>query len=130
MININIDNQVEAILPARLKNKISDFLEKKLSISEKQININIAFVSVQKIKSLNIKFRHIAKPTDVLSFPIYKDIKHIKQSPLSIIELGDIVISPDIANKNVSDYSLSTGEHLLTFLALHGTKHLIGIHHK
>jgi len=130
MININIDNLIKTKLPKNLESNLILYLDKKLINLKKDIKLDIMIVSSKKIKLLNNKIRNINEPTDVLSFPIYKNITDIKKSPVTIIELGDIVICPEIAQKNIDDYHLSTDENLLTFLAIHGLKHLLGIHHK
>ena len=130
MIRIDIDNQIDCKFPKDLSSKIESFLDNKLSGLTKDIELSISFLRSENIRSLNHKFRNIDKPTDVLSFPIYPSIEAIKKSPAKIIELGDIVICPEISEKYIDDYHLSTGDDILTFLAIHGLNHLLGIHHK
>jgi len=78
--------------------------------------VDISFVSAEKIRELNYRYRHKNRPTDVLSFPL----ENFQPGPDDIIRLGDIVICRAEAKKR---------RHSLTFLIRHAMLHLIGIHH-
>lgn len=76
--------------------------------------VDLKFVSVQEIHTLNREYRGLDKPTDVLSFPIHTKVESNTQAP---VLLGDIVICPEMAEEPIFK------------LIEHATKHLIGIHH-
>lgn len=78
--------------------------------------VNVEIVSAEKMRELNKKFRQIDKTTDVLSFPLYKNLLVIKKSEGPKI-LGDIFI-----NRNDRER--------LEFLVKHGIDHLLGFHHR
>ncbi|MDR2400552.1 MAG: rRNA maturation RNase YbeY [Deferribacteraceae bacterium] len=69
------------------------------------------------IHKLNLEFRGIDKPTDVLSFP--QDDERL---------LGDIVISLETAGRKASDAGIPLDEEV-AFLFIHGILHLKGFDH-
>lgn len=69
------------------------------------------------IQELNRQFRHMDRPTDVLSFPMEDEEL-----------LGDIVISLPKAKAQAEEYGHSF-ERELGFLAVHGFLHLLGYDH-
>jgi len=87
---------------------------------DNQINpdalLNVAFVSKDEIQSLNKKYRHKNKPTDVLSFPIWKERSLIPKK--GKVALGDIIICPEQTEIDKN----------LKMLVRHSLNHLIGIH--
>ncbi|MBE0701080.1 MAG: rRNA maturation RNase YbeY [Acholeplasmataceae bacterium] len=98
-------------LKAMLKGLFQPIKEKK--------NMQIIFVEPRKIHELNLTYRHIDKPTDVLSF-INDD-----ESDTS---LGDVFISLEHAKKQATDYG-HTFLREIGFLAVHGYLHLKGYDH-
>ncbi len=102
-------------------------------------HLAIALVTDARIRSLNRRFRHIDKPTDVLAFPAAlppEGGRHAGESR-SVApgfsrkhdkELGDIVISLQTARRQARDAGhLLASE--LKVLALHGLLHLLGYDH-
>lgn len=89
-----------------------------------------AWLSVQvlddgAIQALNLAYRGLDKPTDVLSFPMGEgaDIAAIPDG-----FLGDIVISLDKAMAQAAEYGHSPLREL-SFLTVHGVLHLLGWDH-
>jgi len=77
----------------------------------------------QAVRRLNLEFRGIDAPTDVLSFP-----RAASKGALGRGELGDIAISVDRARAQAVVY----GHDLMTeiqILMLHGVLHLMGLDH-
>jgi probable rRNA maturation factor len=109
-------NNIPKNLHKTIEKVVKDFfLKNYLNL---QATINITFVDSDKIQSLNKTYRKIDKPTDVLSFPIFKHFKDIpKNSPYI---LGDIIICPDKTNLDKE----------LPSLIFHSLNHLIGKHHR
>lgn len=113
-----------------LSNKIKSYLKNKFQSGfDKNIELGIHFVSSAKIQKLNLNYRNIKKPTNVLSFPVYKNIKNSKAYIDNEINLGDIFICTDIAKHEAKINNISQDKKIEK-LAIHGTKHLIGIHHQ
>lgn len=107
-------------------------LEKKFSqlfLSTTILEVGVNYISSAKIKTLNSRYRHIDKSTDVLSFPIYKNIKQIQASPNLTNNLGDIFVCLPEAKKNAQEKNISLDEEII-FLIVHGLKHLLGFHHR
>ena len=86
---------------------------KLLGKNPKDLNADFHFVTPDEIRELNLKWRGVDKPTDVLSFPLGELNPATKKT-----ELGDIVICRECA-----------GEYTTEFLYLHGLLHLFGYTH-
>lgn len=93
----------------------------------------VRFVTDAEMKRLNTRFRHKPKTTDVLSFPSEE-----RTTPRSLgrrtievrgIFLGDIAISPMVAQRNAIAFGRSTSEEICVLL-LHGVLHLLGYDHE
>jgi len=91
------------------------FLAMKEKVLGKDYDLSLNFVSELKIHELNKKYRKIDKPTDILSFPIDKNV-------------GEIFICKKIANRKAKDFG-RTPENYLLFLFIHGLVHLKGFDH-
>jgi probable rRNA maturation factor len=128
MITIQIYKEIPVVLPKNFKVDLSKFILQKLSV-KKDICLSIHFISSSTIRSLNKKYRQIDLPTDILSFPLYKSISAISKCSQVQIELGDIFICPQIVINHEVEYRCA-GMDKFIFIASHGIKHLLGIHHK
>lgn len=89
------------------------------------------------IKELNLEYRSIGRETDVLSFPMLDLVpgEQLELSPgntdpeTGLIQLGDIVISLEMAKLQAAEYSHSV-ERELGFLVVHSVLHLLGYDHE
>lgn len=102
-----------------------DFLE-----LDKPIEINLSLSNDQDVQKLNLQFRALDKPTNVLSFANIDDEyfeQKITQSP--IIELGDIIIALETLQKEASEQQISLQNHYCHLL-IHGILHLLGFDHQ
>ena len=112
-LNLNIENTINFSFPAKdAEEAILNVL--KTNHLDGTFEVDLRFVSIQEIHTLNRQYREIDKPTDVLSFPIHEKID--SDSTLPIL-LGDIVLCPEMAEESIAK------------LIEHSTLHLIGIHH-
>jgi probable rRNA maturation factor len=87
---------------------------------------SIAFVDDQLMRSLNQKFRHKKKTTDVLTFPAddsYADPSRWGRP------LGDIVISVDQARRQAAEEGHALAIEI-RHLILHGILHALGYDHE
>jgi len=89
------------------------------------IEFNIIIVDNEKIHEINREYRHIDKPTDVISFALEDD----ESFPgLETRVLGDIYISLDKVYEQSEAYGHSFFREL-AFLTVHGLLHLLGYDH-
>ena len=89
-------------------------------VGRKESSATIAFVSDERIRRLNQKYRGLDRPTDVLSFPASDEDE---------VELGDIAVSVERARAQAKQNGL-TFEQEIAQLILHGLLHLCGYDHE
>lgn len=94
---------------------IKSFEKIKNDILGKKYSLSIAYVDQKTSKELNKKYRGKNKPTNILSFPLRKD-------------MGEIVLCPDIIKKEAENFN-RTFDQFLGFLVIHGMLHLDGMEH-
>ena len=92
--------------------------------------LSVTLVDNNFIHDINRDYRHIDRPTDVISFAFldgdeYKD--KIFQSKKMVV-LGEIYISFDKAREQATSYGHSLDREL-KFLFVHGLLHLLGYDH-
>ncbi|WP_198265169.1 rRNA maturation RNase YbeY [sulfur-oxidizing endosymbiont of Gigantopelta aegis] len=96
-----------------------------------EYELTIRVVDKEEIRALNDTYRHIDKPTNVLSFP-YEDLSF--DSPMAIpLEvqlplLGDIVICHDIVIEEAAAQNKLLEAHW-AHMVIHGLLHLKGYDH-
>ena len=115
--------------------KISNFVSSVLGFYNlDHYEINISFVTANKIQELNHEYRLKDKPTDVLSFPqteFHSPVERDSAPKHSEIHniLGDLVVSLEVAGKNAESIGHSLSRET-AFLLIHGILHLGGHDHK
>ena len=87
---------------------IEEILGKKFSVS-------IAYISDQKMREINHRYRKIDKTTDILSFSLDKN-------------LGEILISKKEAEKKARLFGMKNKDYL-DYILIHGLLHLKGFEH-
>ena len=86
--------------------------------------------TIYKNFSLNNKYFQKNKPTDVLSFPLYKDLTRILELNRDHEEdLGDMFINRKIVKNQAQIYEKSFVDEL-QFIIIHGLLHLVGYSHE
>ncbi|KRE54226.1 rRNA maturation RNase YbeY [Paenibacillus sp. Soil522] len=101
--------------------------------------VSLTFTNDEEIHQLNLEYRGIDRPTDVLSFAMQEEGKdelgiifevdsEDETDPISGM-LGDIIISIDTAKAQSEEYGHSL-EREIGFLFVHGFLHLIGYDHQ
>lgn len=114
-----------------LAKKILSSLVKLLGFDTRKgtiLEMTIMLTNDRKISSLNRKYRHIDRPTDVLSFPIYEKEFGKYFGKEKCMLLGDIVISLETLKNESSRQGKSFRDHL-AHLTTHGILHLMGFDH-
>ena len=81
----------------------------------KSYSLSLNFVSPAEIKKLNLIYRNIKTPTDILSFPLSK-------------KEGEIYICLSEARKEMKKFD-RTFTNFIAFLFIHGCVHLMGRDH-
>lgn len=85
--------------------------------------ITIRIAGRDESQSLNAQYRHLNKPTNVLSFP--SELPPELQIPL----LGDLVICAAVVEEEAREQAKSLDAHW-AHMVVHGTLHLLGYDHE
>lgn len=105
-----------------------------------EVEVSVTLVEKDEIYRLNKEFRHVERPTDVLSFPMMeyeepaeftstKFLQSITLSPeTEELVLGDIVICSPIVCEQAREYGHSELREF-SFLVVHSLLHLFGYDH-
>ncbi len=108
---------------------------KKVLTEEKikhDVNVYVILTNNENIHQINLEYRGVDSPTDVLSFPIYEsdEIELLKKEKTDDVEetLGDIIISIPKVKAQAKEYGHSY-ERELAYLTTHGMLHLLGYDH-
>lgn len=92
-----------------------------------QADLTILFVDVPAMTELHVKWMDEPGPTDVMSFPMDELRPGREGAPTEGI-LGDIVVCPEVAEKQAAEAGHSAHEEML-LLVTHGILHLLGFDH-
>ncbi len=93
--------------------------------------VSVTYTDNEGIHALNLQYREVDKPTDVLSFPLM-DFSGESDEPVAdepVTSLGDIVISLERAREQAEEYGHSF-EREVAFLTVHSMLHLLGYDHE
>lgn len=129
-MEINIINETQFLLTIeqfKIIEKIAENTEKKLNINLNYF-VSLIFVNSTEIHEINMQYRGIDRPTDVISFAL-KDVEDEYQNEELDNELGDIFINVDAIKSQALEYGHSESREL-GFLFGHGLLHLLGYDHE
>lgn len=110
---------------AEVEEAIINASEAALKNRGKWGDITFSVVDDEEIHQVNREYRNVDRPTDVISFPANEG-ESIAALPDGF--LGDIMISLPRAEAQAEEYGHSLKREL-SFLAVHGTLHLLGYDH-
>lgn len=96
---------------------------------EQDAEVSVSFVDSEQIHALNLEYRKVDRPTDVLSFPLGENGVYDVNKATGASLLGDIVISMEAALKQSEDFGHSL-EREIGFLTVHSMLHLLGYDHE
>ncbi len=118
----------------RLKKGILAYLQNQKKLSQlKQVSLSVTLITSADMKKLNKQTRGKNKPTDVLSFPIYENLRTAKSFkeliPLPQVELGDLIICKEVSLSQADSFDIDWCSELL-HLGVHGFCHLLGYDHE
>jgi probable rRNA maturation factor len=121
MINVTIRSPFDRHFT---ENEVTAICQQILAYFElENVELTVILESDLFIQQLNLDYRGIDSPTDVLSF----DIDHIDPET-GRRYLGDIIISVDTAERQAEVHKVNLKDEL-TLLVVHGVLHLLGYDH-
>lgn len=88
--------------------------------------LSVLLVDAEEMHGLNMKYRGVDAPTDVLSFGCDDPCPVEGDEPIT---LGDIIIAPQVAERQAEELG-TTIEQELNLLLVHGVLHLLGYDHE
>ena len=91
-----------------------------------EVSLGLHFTNDAGIAELNSQWRQTSGPTDVLSFAALDDTPDWLEG--EAVELGDIIVSVDTAQRQAQNHNHSLG-YELHWLISHGLLHLLGWDH-
>lgn len=93
-------------------------------------SLEVDLVNQEEIHEVNREYRHIDRPTDVISFAFLDKVDGEVQIQGDVLTLlGEILISVDQAKIQAQEYGHSLHRELC-FLFVHGLLHLLGYDHQ
>lgn len=119
------DIEMETAAPEGTAETIAAAIEGALKNRGRAGSVAVRVVDDETIHEINREYREVDRPTDVISFPA-EEGEEILAPPDGFI--GDIVISYPRAEEQSAEYGHSVRREL-SFLAVHGTLHLLGYDH-
>lgn len=136
MLTIEILDEQDHPLTAQQRKLLQTCLQVAAEAEAVSGEVVVTLVDNQRIQELNLQYRGIDRPTDVLSFAMNETVEGelaIQMDDETASELpnmlGDIVISVPQAMAQAEEYGHSL-ERELGFLAVHGFLHLLGYDHQ
>ncbi len=91
-------------------------------------SVTLVITSDEAVAELNLHYRGIEGPTDVLSFPAQEPTPGFVSAPEMSGYLGDIVIAYPYTQRQAAELGRELADEL-RLLAVHGTLHLLGYDH-
>ncbi len=133
-LKIYFENSQEKVkVTYQLKMLIRAAVEAALDYEQygNRCEVSVTFTDNEQIRVLNKKFRHVDKPTDVLSFPLFDYDGQSEEPPVDEMTgmLGDIVLSLEQAQVQAEEFGHSF-EREAAFLTVHSMLHLLGYDHE
>lgn len=117
-MDVLIENQSEIrVEESSLKTLAKFVLETEKAPADSEISV--ALVDEEAMRGLNLRFRSLDKPTDVLAFDLGDDGELF----------GEVIISPPVAAEQAAEEGLTLNEEVQQLL-IHGLLHLLGYDHE
>jgi len=140
MVNISVEISIEDESWKNLKFDLKKIIKKAClttlehlktfpdkTKNEKTCEISVLLTNNKHIKKLNKQYRDKNQTTNVLSFPIIKNIKKELEKN-KLITLGDITLAYETLERESKSQNKSLKNHL-THLTIHSMLHLLGFKH-
>jgi probable rRNA maturation factor len=131
MIEIEFNNVSKSPIKKRFLEKITKKTITRicpLELGKKNISLSFASVSEKKMRALNKAYRRKNLPTDVLSFPEYKNKSEIKKVVDKKVFLGEIILCYNNIEKYCQKNKMDLKKEMAQVVS-HGVLHLLGFRH-
>jgi probable rRNA maturation factor len=107
--------------------------EAALASEDAEGQVVIALVEPHVIEELNVRYRDVEGPTDILSFPAGDDDEWPAPAPddqaeAAVGDLGELVVAPEIVRQYAAE-ERNSWDRQLAWTVLHGILHLLGHDH-
>lgn len=129
MIAIKNSQKAVAVDTKQLRADAKKVLE---FLGYKDFDLGILLTTDKRIHEFNKQYRGKDKPTDVLSFPYYDELKageRIEAASDEEKNIGDIIIAPQYVTVDAPNWG-HTFEQRMRILLVHGVCHLLGYDHE
>ena len=123
---ISNDAELDTLIPAT---EIEDAVACALAHEgvERPVSVSVSFVDDDEMRGLNLTWREIDAPTDVLSFEC--DSPFDEEIPADEpVELGDVILAPGVIVAQAPEFGNTPAEECRLML-VHGLLHLMGYDH-
>ena len=95
----------------------------------KTFGVNLCLSNDTAVHKLNMEFRHMDKPTNVLSFaniddPDFEEVLECED----LVELGDVIVAFETMQREAREQGISLHDHFCHLWA-HGLLHILGYDH-
>jgi probable rRNA maturation factor len=133
-LTVYFENEQNAIpVTYKLKMLIRRAIEATLAYEQynNDVEVSVTLTDSENIQDLNLRFRGIDAPTDVLSFPLFDFEGETDEPPVDEIQnmLGDIVLNLERTRSQAEEFGHSF-EREAAFLTVHSMLHLLGYDHE
>jgi probable rRNA maturation factor len=94
--------------------------------------VSLCLADDQRLQALNLRWRALDKPTNVLSFPAPLSdavADRVGRHPRPRLQLGDIALSYETLSREASELGVPLADHYRHLVA-HGFLHLLGYDHE
>lgn len=109
---------------------VADVAEHALLVKEQTYNVNVCLSDDEHVHRLNLDFRGMDKPTNVLSFANIDDDEFWDSlDDMEDAELGDIILAYETLAREADIKGISVYAHYCHLL-VHGFLHLLGFDHQ
>jgi probable rRNA maturation factor len=126
-VSIDVNNETEYEVDEKALVDLSRFVLDALRIHS-HAELSVILVDAKAMEQLHLQWMDEPGPTDVLSFPM-DELRPTEEGeePAPGL-LGDVVLCPEVAEKQAAKAGRSTEEELHV-LTVHGILHLLGYDH-
>jgi probable rRNA maturation factor len=133
-LTVYFENEQNAIpVTYKLKMLIRRAIEATLAYEQygNDAEVSVTLTDSENIQDLNLRFRGIDAPTDVLSFPLFDFEGETDEPPVDEVlnMLGDIVLNLERTRSQAEEFGHSF-EREAAFLTVHSMLHLLGYDHE
>lgn len=121
-VEVQIASAADEVPRAREIRHWADVALEEVADDGEPPDVCVRVVDEAESRALNLRFRGVDKPTNVLSFPAQIEL------PQESI-LGDVVVCAPLVSEEAADQGKTVSDHY-AHLVVHGVLHLVGYDHE